>query len=125
MEKEVITINIGNVADGAMVEAFEVALQKAITNIMDPNTEARTKRKIVLALTLHPKEDRCQVNVEFTVETKLAGIIPSTGRLFIGKTEDGMLVPLADDPRQMNIFTPPKPPEAPSVLTFKTVGGPQ
>ena len=106
MEKEQITINIGNVANGAMVYAFQLELDKVLKNIMNPSTEATAKRYIRLELMLKPKDDRIQLNTEFTFTSKLAGIIPVDSRIFIGKTEDGILVPLVDDPRQMNIFQP-------------------
>jgi hypothetical protein len=122
MEKEQITINIGNVANGAMVEAFQLELDKVLKNIMDPSTEATAKRYIRLELMLKPKDDRIQLNTEFTCTSKLAGIIPVDSRIFIGRTEDGVLVPLQDDPRQMNIFAPPEPVKAPSVILFKAAG---
>jgi len=120
-EKEFETINIGNVANGAMVEAFHLELQKVLKNIMDPSTEATAKRYIRLELMLKPKDDRIQLSTEFTCTSKLAGIIPVDSRMFIGKDAEGNLVPLVDDPRQMNIFTP-EPVKVPSVLTFKAAG---
>ena len=122
MEQEFITINIGNVADGAMVEAFQLELQKCLLNIMDPSTEATAKRVIKLELTIKPKDDRIQLNCEFTCTSKLAGIIPVDSKIFIGKDAEGHLVPLVDDPRQMNIFQPPPTVQVPSVLTFKAAG---
>lgn len=113
-----ITINIGNVCDGAMVEAFEVELQKVLKNIMDQNTDARAKREIRLVLKLYPKDDRVQINTEFTCETKLAGLMPSTSRLFVAKDANGALYALDEDPRQMNIFTPPKPVEVAAPIPF-------
>ena len=54
-ENEPIPINIGNICDGALVEAFEVELAKVIKNIMDPNTEAKAKRSITMTVDFHPK----------------------------------------------------------------------
>jgi hypothetical protein len=89
---------------------------------MDPSTEATAKRIIRLELMLKPKDDRIQLDTEFTCTSKLAGIIPVGSRIFIGKDSEGSLVPLADDPRQMNIFSAPEPIKVPSVLTFKASG---
>jgi hypothetical protein len=115
---EPITINIGNVADGAMVDAFELKLREVLANIADPSTEAKQKREINLCLKLHPKEDRVQINVEFTCTAKLAGLMPSTSRIFVGKDAEGALYALTEDPRQLNIFTPPKPVEVSPVIQF-------
>ena len=44
--QEPITINIGNVADGAMMEAFDKALREVLANIADLSTPATQKRSI-------------------------------------------------------------------------------
>jgi hypothetical protein len=104
-----ITINIGNVCGGAMVEAFELRLREVLQNIMDPNTEARKAREVRLVLTINPKDDRVTLNTEFQCTTKLAGMIPATSLMYVGKDQEGVLYALTEDPRQMNFFTPPKP----------------
>lgn len=48
-------VTFADVCGGAMAQAFESSLKKCLANIMDPNTEARAKRKIHLTLTLAPK----------------------------------------------------------------------
>ncbi len=116
---EPITINIGNVSDGALVEAFELKLREVLANIADPHTPATAKREINLRLVLRPKEDRVQIDSQFTCTARLAGLIPASSRMFVGKDGDGNLYALADDPRQLNIFTPPKPKEVP-VLEFNS-----
>lgn len=113
-----ITINIGNIADGAVIEAFQIELDRIVRNIVDPNTAATKKRSILLQIDFHPKDDRTQLGVEFNCTAKLAPMAPSTSRVFIGKDTDGNPVTLADDPRQMNIFTPPKPVELAKPIIF-------
>lgn len=117
-QHEPTPISIENVCDGAMVDAFETSLRKCLANIMDPNTEARRKREIRLVLTLHPKEDRVQINCEFECTEKLASMIPATSRMYVGKDAEGTLYALTEDPRQMNIFTPPAPKEVPKPIQF-------
>jgi hypothetical protein len=121
--EEPVTINIGNICDGAMIDAFELKLREVLANIMDPSTEARQKREICLVLKLHPKDDRVQINTEFTCSVKLAGLMPATSRMYVAKDAEGVLYALAEDPRQMHIFTPPKPLEAPSVIKFEAAKG--
>lgn len=116
--QEPVTVNIGNVSDGALVEAFELKLREVLANIADPSTPATAKREINLRLILKPKEDRVQIDTQFTCTGKLAGMYPATSRLFVGKDKEGNLYALSDDPRQLNIFTPPKPKEAPKPLEF-------
>jgi hypothetical protein len=117
-QHEPIPINIGNICDGALVEAFEVELAKVIANVMDQNTEAKKRRSITMTVDFHPKDDRTQINVEFTISTKTAGLIPSTSRIFIARDGEGGLHAIDEDPRQMHIFTPAKPVEAPAPIIF-------
>lgn len=113
-----LTINIGNICEGAALEAFDASLAKIIANIMDQNTEAKAKREMRLVISFHPKDDRTQINCQFDCSEKLAGMIPATSKLFIGKDAEGGLHALTEDPRQMHIFTPPKPKEVPAPIEF-------
>lgn len=115
---EPTTINIGNVSDGALIEAFDLKLKEVLANIADANTPATAKREITLKLILKPKEDRVQINTRFHCTAKLAPIVEVESRIFVGKDKDGNLYALSDDPRQLNIFSPPKPKEAPKPLQF-------
>jgi hypothetical protein len=113
-------IDIASISEGAMVEAFGIKLAEAMANIADPNTPATAKRSITLTLTLHSKEDRTQIDTQFTCKASLASIIPSTSRIYMGRDEDGNFYALDKDPRQQRLFDPPKPKEAPEPLTFKS-----
>jgi hypothetical protein len=126
MSKEIeapITINIGNVCDGAVVEAFELELRKCLVNIYDLSTSATASRTISLKVKLKPREDRVQIDVQFDCDSSLAPVISKTSRMFVGKDEGGQLYGLTADPRQLNIFTPPKPREAPPVIEFTASKG--
>lgn len=114
-----ITINIGNICDGAAVDAFEMKLRECLENICDLNTPATAPRIVTLKVKLKPREDRVQIDAEFTCSTSMPSFVPKTSRLFIGKDEEGNLYGLSEDPRQLTFFTPPKPREAPPVVTFK------
>jgi hypothetical protein len=117
-----VTINIGNVCDGAAVDAFEKKLRECLENICDLNTPATATRTVTLKIKLRPREDRVQIGAEFTCEASVASFVPKVSRLFIGRDEDGVLYGLNEDPRQLTFFTPPKPREAAPVVTFKSSG---
>jgi hypothetical protein len=121
MISEPITINIGNVCDGAAVDAFELKLRECLENICDLNTPATAARTVTLKVRLKPREDRCQIAAEFTCEASLASFEPKVARMFIGRDEEGHLYGLKEDPRQLTFFTPAKKPEAP-VVQFKASG---
>lgn len=112
-------IGISNVCGGAMVAAFENSLRKCLANIMDVNTDATRKREIRLTLTLQPREDRVKIDAFFDCTEKLANIVSVESRIFVGKDAEGNLYALDEDPRQMNIFTPPAPREVAAPIEFK------
>lgn len=55
MSEKLSLVNLGG---GAAVEMFDEALEKVLENILDPNTEAKTKRVITLKMTISPAENR-------------------------------------------------------------------
>jgi hypothetical protein len=117
MELQQIPINIGNVSDGAMVEAFEMELAKVMLNICDLATKAAAPRVITLTLKMVPKDDRIQIDTEFSCVSKLAPIAEHTSRMYLGKGTDGGVYAFAEDPRQQILFRPPAPKEE-NIVTF-------
>lgn len=119
-----ITINIGNLCKGAVVDAFEKELQKCLDNIYDLDTPASTTRTITLKVKLKPDDARIKITSEFSCDSSLAQPFPIADVFFVGKDgETGKLYGLLSDPRQRSIvFTPPKPKEAPKPIEFKTAG---
>lgn len=109
---ELIPINIGNINDGAMVDAFDIELRKVLGNIADINTPATDTRTLTLQLVLKPHSDRITIETEFKCSSKLAQIETHKSKCFMGKSEDGVLVAFANDPRQMPLWSAPKPKRA-------------
>lgn len=106
---EPIVLNYANICDGAMIEALQMKLNQVMANICDVSTPATVTRSVTLKLKFKPKEDRCQVAVEFSCDATLASIEPHSSRMFIAKGDDEQFYALDRDPRQMNIFTPAAP----------------
>jgi hypothetical protein len=121
---EPITINIGNLCKGKIIEAFETELQKCLNNIFDLETSATASRTISLKVKLKPDDARIKIHSTFTCDSSLAAPREVTDVFFVGKDgETGKLYGLVSDPRQASIvFTPPKPKEAPKPIEFKTAG---
>jgi hypothetical protein len=116
---EPILINIGNVNDGAIGEAFSLALTKVMENIRDVNCPATKTREIVLSLKLRPHADRVEVDTTLTSTVRLASIEPHEGKLFMGADTEGNPYAFADDPRQQVLFSPPKK-EEDNIVKFAT-----
>ncbi|SEG56009.1 hypothetical protein SAMN05421819_3538 [Bryocella elongata] len=123
MEHEPIPINIGNICGGALIEAFDLKLAEVLANVMDVNTEARAKRVITLKVTIVPKDDRVTLDVQIDPSVNLAPLRPSNSKIFIGKDAEGFLYALNEDPRQMNIFSPPQRQAPPAPIEFKPAAG--
>lgn len=118
-ESELIPINIGNINEGAMVQGFEIELAKALANIADLNTPATATRAVRLELVLKPHSDRISIETEFKCACKLAPIETHKSKIYLGHTEQGEPVAFDADPRQMPLWAPPKPQEAPKPIEFK------
>lgn len=116
---DLCTINIGNINEGAMIDGFEIELQKALSNIADLNTPATATREVVLKLILKPHSDRVVIETEFRCACKLAPIETHKSKVFLGRTEEGGLVAFDGDPRQMPLWSAPKPAEAPKPIEFR------
>ena len=87
-------INLDSFAGGAFKEKVNEAIAQVAENIQNPNTDATTKRKITITMTLAPNKTRQMVNTQIAVTVKLAsteaidtqmltGVDPRTGEIEI------------------------------------------
>lgn len=65
-------INLETLADGALAEKVNIALREVLSNIADPNTEWKTKRKLIVDITFVAQEDRELALLDIQTKTKLA-----------------------------------------------------
>jgi hypothetical protein len=84
MKEETLELSLANLKEGGAVEAFDVEMQKALTNIQDLNTEAKTKREVVLKVSISPTEDRERGVVKIECTAKLAPIKPTETVIYMG-----------------------------------------
>lgn len=113
------TINIGNINEGAAIDAFDLELRKVLENIADLSTVATATRSITIRIDFKPESDRCKVHTELSVKTSLAAIEKHSSKLFVAKTEDNALVALDADPRQMPLWESPKRAQPPVIQFAK------
>lgn len=78
-------INLDNLAGGELGEQFQAASKKVVENLLDPNTPYKNKRSITIKLVFEQNEERNDVAVGVSVETKLAPRTPMKTNLAIGK----------------------------------------
>lgn len=78
-------INFNDFAGGALAEQLNTELSKVLENIADPNTDAKTKRKVTLTLTFKPDEDRELSVVDIKTQAKLASPRPLSTKILIDR----------------------------------------
>lgn len=103
------TVTIESINEGAIIQGFEIELRRALENIADLNTPATAMRTVRLELILKPHSDRVVIETEFKCGSKLAGIETHKSKIFLGRAEEGGIVAFDADPRQMPLWSPPKP----------------
>lgn len=75
--------------DGAIPQLFQIAHEKIVANITDPNTDWKAKRKVVIEI-VYQATDEMRENVQASaqVKTTMAPIKPLTTILDIGTAVD-------------------------------------
>ncbi len=85
-------INFSTLANGAVEERFQQELKNVFANILDPNTESKTKRTLTLTLTISPSEARNINGVDFSVKSKLASVKSVSSAFLIDEDGEGKIV---------------------------------
>lgn len=105
------SVTLDTIGGGALAELFGAELDRILANIADPNTDAVAKRQITIVASFKPNKDRDIADVELKCNSKLAGIMTVSTRLFMGK-QRGKLVAVESDPKQSGLFDQEKRPLA-------------
>lgn len=96
------SMSLKSLGQGAAVELFDVEMQKALENIVDPNTDPKKARTITLKVTMKPDEEREYASITVQVSSTLASIKPYATHCFIGKDRHGV-VATEHNPKQLNL----------------------
>lgn len=86
---EAMKTSILEMSRGAIIERVDYEMGKVIDNILDPNTAANKKRKLVLTLELLPDDDRRQIAVTTTAKSALVPTTPIATGLYVTAGADG------------------------------------
>ncbi|KRO14223.1 hypothetical protein IV64_GL001707 [Lactiplantibacillus xiangfangensis] len=80
MTEKSINFNLSEISGGAVQEKLDREMKRVAANIIDPNTDAKKKRKITLTITLAPNDSRTVVDVDTEVKSVLApqSAVPTT-----------------------------------------------
>lgn len=96
MAEQLFNFDLSKIADGGAQEKFTTELQKVADNILDLNTESKTKRKVTIDLTFIPNDKRDAVDVAVDVKSKLAPQVGVTTTMLLGQNIDTGMVAVAE-----------------------------
>ena len=83
MKESIEKLSAGSIAGGAVVEALDYEIQRALDNIIDPNTPAKGARTVTLQIKFVPEPDRCEAKVTFIAKSNLQPAEAVDTRVFI------------------------------------------
>ena len=78
-------INIEKFSNGELTQQINREMEAVARNIADPNTEAKTARKITVTITLKPNEQRDFITTSITTTSTLAPTLGAVTALGIRK----------------------------------------
>ncbi len=78
-------INIEQFSNGELTQQINREMEAVARNIADPNTEAKTSRKITVTITLKPNEQRDFITTSITTKSTLAPTLGAVTALGIRK----------------------------------------
>lgn len=93
------TINILEVARGAIMEQIDIELRKVVENLQDPNTNYKPNRELnIKVIFKNLDERRDKVGLAAQAKAKLEPNMPIGTMLFSELTADGVVIAEADRP---------------------------
>ena len=87
---EMIPLNLASIARGAAIELFDKSMNDVAKNIADTDTAAEAARSITITFKFKPESAE-----------------EHSSKAYIGKTTDGQVIVLDQDPRQDVLFETP------------------
>lgn len=78
-------INIEQFSNGELTQQINREMEAVARNIADPNTEAKTSRKITVTITLKPNEQKDFITTSITTKSTLAPTLGAVTALGIRK----------------------------------------
>jgi len=104
MEQKIESTSLIQLQSGAAVEMTDDALKEVFANILDLNTDATSKRSVILTIDLTPDFDRESAKITIGVKKNLAPQSKQTTKLYLGKLPDGTAIAVEHNPNQPSLF---------------------
>lgn len=78
-------MDLTKIANGALVEKAQAAIEQVVQNMTDVNTPYKTKRSVTIKMTFAQDEERETAACEISVQTKLAPVNPVKTMIGFGR----------------------------------------
>ena len=78
-------MDLTKIANGALVERAQAAIEQVVQNMTDVNTPYKTKRSVTIKMTFAQDEERETAACEISVQTKLAPVNPVKTMIGFGR----------------------------------------
>lgn len=85
---EVREISLLDIMGGAIADRVNYEFDYVARNLLDPNTDANTARKLTIEIWVTPTEDRRSATVKAVVSSKLAPVKQLDATLLLGGSAD-------------------------------------
>ena len=103
MDGKLKDVSLETLAGGAVPERFDLAWADLLENVLDPNTDPKEVRELVIKVKVRPQEDREGAAVRVEVLKKLAPPRAVVAPIHIGQ-RDGTPVAVGYDPKTLDLF---------------------
>lgn len=101
-------LSLESLAEGAAIEKFDLELQRAIEDLMDPNTDMKKPREVILKVRIHPGEGFLR-RVEIFCDAKLGTNRQVETHFAVGRDAAGNIKANEYRAEQLPIFEQPAP----------------
>lgn len=91
-----IKFNISDLQEGGVQERIDAEVKQIMVNILDLNTDFKTKRKLTIDITFESDENRKVVNTTAQVKSKLAPGASVATTMLVGRDFDSGIVQAAE-----------------------------
>lgn len=101
-EKAQPMLTLDTLGHGAARELFQQELDRVLENVLDPNAEATSKRRIRLDVEIVPNAARDECSVVVRASSKIAAPMGAGSTIFVGRRM-GRAVATTFDPKQQQL----------------------
>ncbi|HIW72658.1 MAG TPA: replication terminator protein [Candidatus Levilactobacillus faecigallinarum] len=90
-QQKLINVDLTELANGAIQEKLDHTMKDVMTNILNPNTDAKKKRKVTITLTMAPSENRDTLTLDAQVKATLVPENAATTTVLVGRNDGGYI----------------------------------